>query len=461
MLSSFAPVRARLGAKVRRLVRPGSLGERFAHAAGWSFAGVVIARLLGIASSVVVARLLGKEGFGQYGIIQSTAGMFETFAGFGLGLTATKFVAQWRYSDPARAGRILGLSTVAVLTSGTILAAGLLVGAPWLASRTLAAPQLAGGLRIGALLILLTSFTGAQTGALVGLEAFKVTAKINLYAGLASVPLVVLGVVLLGLDGALWGLTGSAGVNWLLNHFALRRETAKAGIHLTFRGCLQEMPVLWGFSLPSVMSGMLASPVNWVCSALLVNQPNGYAEMGIASAANQWFYALLFVPRVLARCSIPVLAERLGTNDKAACRKVVGCCAGLNAAAVVPLVLLGCLFGRRYMMSIYGAGFSEHSTVLIVAMMTAGVLAVQMPMGQMTAASGRMWTEMCMNLGWSLVFCGGTWLSLSYGAMGLMSARLVAYVLHTVWTAGFVFWLLREGKSGRLRCGNELSNYAA
>jgi hypothetical protein len=83
-----------------------------------------------------------------------------------------------------------------------------------------------------------------------------------------------------------------------------------------------------------------------------------------------------------------------------------------------------------------------------------------MPMGQMTAASGRMWTEMCVNLECSLAFCGGTWLGFSYGAMGLMSARLVAYVLHTVWTAGFVFWLRAERKSGCLRCANELSNYA-
>jgi len=37
--------------------------------------------------------LLGTVGFGELGVIQSTVGMFGVFAGLGLGMTATKYVA--------------------------------------------------------------------------------------------------------------------------------------------------------------------------------------------------------------------------------------------------------------------------------------------------------------------------------------------------------------------------------
>ena len=438
-----ASISSRLTAPFWRRLQTGSLGQRLARGAIWSFAGAVIARLMGIVSSVVVARLLGKEGFGEYGIVQSTVTMFGTFAGFGLGLTATKHVAEYRHKDPKKAGRILGLSTVVALVSGGLLAVCLLVGAPWLAVHTLAAPHLCGALRIGAVLILFTALNGAQMGALVGFEAFRLTAQLNLCTGLISLPLVVSGVVLFGLTGALWGLTVTAFVTWLLYHFALRRELARAGIPLTVEGSLAEIRVLWAFSLPAVISGMLAAPVTWVCNALLVNQPHGYAEMGVANAANQWFYALLFLPGVLARTAIPVLSERLGADDKTSCRKILGYTMAMNAVVVMPLVLLGCL-GSHYIMSIYGSGFAQRPAVAMVAMLTAAVLAIQMPMGQMTAASGRMWTEICMNLGWAILFCGGTWLLLSHGALGLMSARLGAYVLHTLWTALFAVWLLRK-----------------
>jgi len=47
---------------------------------------------------------------GELGIIQNTIGMFGTLAGFGMGLTANKHVAEFKRTDPAPAERILGLA---------------------------------------------------------------------------------------------------------------------------------------------------------------------------------------------------------------------------------------------------------------------------------------------------------------------------------------------------------------
>jgi len=55
---------------------------------------------------------------GQLGMVQSTAGMFGIFAGFGMGLTANKHVAELKIKDPARAGRIIGLSSLVSWTTG-------------------------------------------------------------------------------------------------------------------------------------------------------------------------------------------------------------------------------------------------------------------------------------------------------------------------------------------------------
>ena len=60
----------------------------------WTFAGTVISRGLMFVATVAVARILGKTAYGELGMIQSTVGMFSVFAGFGLGLTATKYVAE-------------------------------------------------------------------------------------------------------------------------------------------------------------------------------------------------------------------------------------------------------------------------------------------------------------------------------------------------------------------------------
>ena len=100
------------------VLRHDSLSGRFARGAFWALLGTAIAQGLHLVSSLAVARLLGKVGFGELGMINSTVGMFGVFAGLGLGLTATKYIAELRLRDPERAGRILGLSYLMAMVSG-------------------------------------------------------------------------------------------------------------------------------------------------------------------------------------------------------------------------------------------------------------------------------------------------------------------------------------------------------
>src|SRR5580698_9969778 len=76
--------------------RASPLSVRLARGVFWSLVGAVLARGLGVASSIIVARVLGITAFGEFTIIQSTVGLFGTFAGLGLGITATKYVAELR-----------------------------------------------------------------------------------------------------------------------------------------------------------------------------------------------------------------------------------------------------------------------------------------------------------------------------------------------------------------------------
>ena len=65
-------------------IEASEIGSRFAKGTIWSMAGAVISRGLMLIASIFVARMLGKTGFGELGMIQSTVGMFGVFAGFGL-----------------------------------------------------------------------------------------------------------------------------------------------------------------------------------------------------------------------------------------------------------------------------------------------------------------------------------------------------------------------------------------
>jgi len=192
----------RLSAKIKA----SPLVQRIITGSFWALIGAVTLRASRLISSILVAQFLGKTGFGEYGIIQSTIGLFGAFAGFGMGVTATKYIAEFREKHPRRAGRIMGLTGVFTVFTGGIMSFGLFLFAPLLSAHALAAPHLSGTLRIGALFLFLTTLNGAQQGALAGFEAFKSIAIVNFLVGVLSLPLII--------GGVYWGAyKGLCGVN--------------------------------------------------------------------------------------------------------------------------------------------------------------------------------------------------------------------------------------------------------
>jgi O-antigen/teichoic acid export membrane protein len=423
------------------------IGLRLARGVFWSMAGAVISRALMMVATISVARMLGKTTYGELGMIQSTVGIFGVFAGFGLGLTATKHVAEFRQSDPARAGRIIGLSGLFAMLSGGLMALGLFIFAPWLAAHTINAPHLAGLLRIGALILYISALNGAQTGALSGFEAFKTIAHVNLFTGMLSFPILVCGAYFGGLTGAVWALAINLGFNWLLNHLALRKEVRRYRIPFTFRNCTREWAVLWRFSLPAVLGGAVVGPVNWACGALLVNQPNGYGEMGMFNAANQWRMAILFIPGMVGGIVLPLLSSLHAESSAQQYKKVLGINVFLNAsialAVALPLILLA-----RMVLKTYGPGFEQGVNVLRMLALTAVLMAANDVVGQAIISKGKMWVGFMFNALWAMALLTAAALLLhkGYGAFGFACATLISYVLHTLWQSAYLIHALRMGK---------------
>jgi hypothetical protein len=100
-------------------------------------------------------------------------------------------------------------------------------------------------------------------------------------------------------------------------------------------------------------------------------------------------------------------------------------------------------------MAAYGPSFSGSWPVLILVLLTAGILALLAPIGQIIVAGTRIWAGFVMNLGWAVVFYGTTYLLVEKGALGLTAARLIAYLFHSLWTIAYAFRMFRSGLPGK------------
>ncbi|HWC60537.1 MAG TPA: oligosaccharide flippase family protein [Verrucomicrobiae bacterium] len=415
-------------------VQASPLAYRLARGAFWSVIGSLISRALGLLAGILVARLLGKHDYGQLGMVQNTTGMFGIFAGFGMGLTANKHVAEFKLQDPARAGRIIALSSLVSWITGGLMTLAVVIAAPYLARTTLAAPEMSSLLRAGALLLLFGGINGAQTGALAGFEAFKTIARVNLISGLAAFPITLAGAWWAGVTGSVWALDVNLALNCLMNFIALRQEAARAGVPLTYQHCGREWRVLWQFSLPSVLGGGLTGPLIWAASALLVNQRDGYAQMGVYNAVARIKIVPEMILNMLLAPLLPVLTERFASRDVFGFQKAARSAFLLAMLITVPFALVQIAVPALTLLP-YGPSYAGHPGVVQWLMFELAVLGIFVPMSQVVASMNKMWFGFACNLSWAVLYGAFAFILVPrWGAAGLAASPILGHLV-CMWPA--------------------------
>lgn len=422
------------------------VGERFARGVFWSLIGTLLSRGMNMVAMMLLARLLGQVEFGELGIIQNSVSMIQIIAGLGLGWTATRYIAATRHTDHAKTERIIGFSQRMALLMGVVTALAFIALSPWLARTSLAAAHLQWPLQLSAIVLLINTLTTTQSGILAGLEAFRAIARVNLWSGLLSLPLIVGGGWLYGLEGAVGGQVAAAFAQWLGTRHVLQTTLRDSGLTPATHGLWQESHLLWQSSLPTLLGGTGYNAAIWFGSVMLVNGPNGYGEMGVYNAANQWFAALLFLPGVLGQAAIPVLSDHIGQRDHLRARTLLLYSLKINLAVILPVLCIGSLLSP-WIMAMYGTDFRAGWDTLVLALIAATLAAVQAPPGQLLFSAGKVWLCAALNVFAAAAFVVGAMWMTNRGSEGLALSRVLSYLLYAGLSLLFALRLLRSART--------------
>jgi O-antigen/teichoic acid export membrane protein len=416
-----------------------SIAIRLARGSLWSLFGSATARILVLVAMILVARVLGQVSFGELGLIQSTLGMAGLMAGMGLGETATRFVAKYAASDMPRAGRVIALVT-SVSIGTVLLAAVMLISVSgFIASALLHAPQLQSALMWGSLFMAATAFRGIQGGVFAGLEKFDALAKLNILEGTASLITMVLLARLMGVQGAVLGLTLGPVMAWLTGRTLLTKELHSRGIAVRYRGCGADWRILTGYSLPSLLAGLVATPVLWFAMTLVARSAQGFAGLGLYNAAYQWHGPIVFIPMILLSVSIPVLVQEWEAGRKERFRAVTLWICGLMLALSLPPALLAALLSP-WIMSLYGPGFREGWMILVLLLAAAPLHALAKIASGALLGMNRAWWVLGVNVIWSTTLLILTVSLVSeLGVMALVIGFLVSYAILAAASTALVF----------------------
>src|ERR1700679_591871 len=151
-------------------LEPTSIKRRFLKGAFWNSVGAVSARIFPMATSIFLARFLGKDGFGEYGMIFSTLGMFGPLASLQQAPSASVFVAKYRENHKIRAGKIIKLSLIITTVMAAVTSVIIFFAASYLSNNLLKNDGLTVSLRYAAILMLISALNGVLSGILSGFE---------------------------------------------------------------------------------------------------------------------------------------------------------------------------------------------------------------------------------------------------------------------------------------------------
>ena len=274
----------------------------------WAVFGNGLGHFLLLLSGIIIARFLGKDIYGEYGVVKTTMFYIASFSTLGLGFTATRFVARYNDTDNALLKGSIISSIIITTISSAVLCFFLFIFSVPLANY-LGEPGLSTPFRFLGIIIIakaLSTTTGAILG---GTKNFKAVGINNIISGVCMLAMGVGFTYFWGLKGSLVALLSSQLILCILNFFAISKKTLAKLVNV--EGQPQYGPLL-KFTFPVALQELSYALAQWGV-VMLLTKYSSLGEVGLYSAAAQWNAIILFMPSLLSNV---VLSYLSGSTDK-------------------------------------------------------------------------------------------------------------------------------------------------
>lgn len=350
----------------------------------WAVVGNGLGNAFLLLAGIFIARLLGKDLYGEYGVVKTTMMYSATFATFGLGITSTKFLSEYLQQRRQYALAIMRDSLRVTFVFSLLIAILIFLSAPYL-SAYLHHPSLSLAFRMLSGIIVFKALVTTQQGILAGLHAFRAAGINNILAGMSMLLMSVPLTYWWGLRGALGALMASQVIACILNYVSIRRcRAALVEEQQTDHSFVRE---LVSFSFPIALQESSFTICSWLGIMLLTRYAT-VGDVGIFTACLQWNVIIMMIPTLLSNV---VLAHLSGTTHhsethKATMRRMLL----VNVVcAVLPFVVIYPLSG--YISQLYGSEFDTMTSVLRILLLDALLFSITTVFKSEYIAQGHNW----------------------------------------------------------------------
>jgi O-antigen/teichoic acid export membrane protein len=396
---------------------------------GWALASALASQGLNIANSVILGRILKAEGFGLYNLLLLTTAIGSSVGSFGLGVTATRFIAseRGRGSHKVRAlvNFILGVTSVISLACGLLF---VMIAAP-LANYVAAGHHLERAMKLSSLYLVGSSVDLVLMGVLIGFERFKALLVTGVIKGLSALLLCFFWARADGVAGAVVGLGFMSLFGATLNFVAVRRSLPARPLSGESLGWGERREIL-RFSLPIMLASLLVNPSTWLGSVIVNRQMGGSTLLAEFAVVRNWMTVLQFFPIQIAQAMLPFLSRRMVGEGETQRTSHVSIVMVTLIAAVLAVVTLPLGW---WFIHLYGFSGSSLQNGFVLMLGASVFAAMNTILGQVVLSQGRSWPRLLADLTIAVTFVASvSLLTIQFQPVALAAATALSFLAGTM-----------------------------
>jgi O-antigen/teichoic acid export membrane protein len=400
--------------------------------------GLVISTVISSIATIFIARLLGSNLYGLYGIVMISPNLIAVFRDWGINTAMIRCTAQFRSEDRASEVKSIIVSGIVFeIALGMALSAVSFALSGYLATDLFHRPEIASLIQIASISILAGGLINAATAAFTGIDKMELN-SIMLVCQSTIKTIIIITLVILGLgtSGAVIGYTvamviaGLIGVALVWIQYTNLPKLSNVKLEIK---AYTKLMLTFGvpLSVASIISGFQGQLYSFLLPIFYVTNNSAIGNYGIAST----FVALIgFFATPITTMLFPAFSKLNPQKDKEILQNVYRFSVKYASLIVVPVAALVMCLAEPAVSTLFGKTYSSAPLFLALLAITYILPAFgTLSIGNFIGSQGKTTFILYLTLLTAAIgFPMGYILILHFGVLGLIVTSLVDGIPTTI-----------------------------
>lgn len=386
----------------------------------WILLNQLIARGVLVLASILLARFFQPGEFAQFSYFQITSNLFVAYASAGLGVSASRFFAEFAHRRDSDA-----LPPLGTLWAASVILAVLASTVVFILPAQVFGNEVPVSRSLISIAVFFLVVGVVPAGAAMGLELYRKT----VYVSFVSSSVLMAGIGFAISSGemryALASLILAIAIQSLGESLIVLWRVGRAAIVDTIDFGRDSLRQVYAFGGPMVLVSMTSASGAWLMGRLVIEH-SSQREFAIYSIGLQWFALAMFLPGLMSRAFFPMIIglNKTGGGSRDATRDV----ARLALLCALAISGAGALLSPQ-ILRLYGHEYIGESGV-VIAFLAAAVFASSVNIfGNYMISKDRNMAWLLITVGWAVALVASWALIPADGAVRPAAAFLTSYFL--------------------------------